>query len=814
MLDTAAKVRKFHLTLICGVLFLLPLIWTPLSKESFRIPKESIFESVLWFLMLAWFINGLYTGAIRIRLTAPLLLFGGFFLVNAITVPMARNHDYALRDLFRLGGGVALYFYLISLIEEEAEVDWVCKMLIHGAVLMALLGILQYHGNVNAAGDAVGGWKLVPPPLRSLYAEDRPFSTSGNPIVLSEHVILIAPLVVHYLLSARSWAPKVFYFLLFVILGGSVFTSGTKAAWAGFAASLALYGLVYLVLKRKNILPWFRSADLKMGLLGGALVGAVLLARMSGLKGVEVYLWLLIGGLAVFAALVATPWGGILTKSAAMIGALLLVVFFYEGGPSARRPVLERLRTTTSVGTIRLAPPDEIYPDLMAEPPPGAGSSEKLKQKFYQKWAVFMATPSNQQRFMLWRITRLAAQEAPLFGVGLGNFCYYFTMKQGTFFEDPEHRHMVSLVQGLARQAHNEILQIWLENGLGGLALISLAFGGLFIVALVSVARTGNMLLAPMACGLIATVVEGQAQFCMHVSPTTYLILGMGALVDRMTLFNKPLLPAFSLKFPKLDVWALVLVIPFYFAWTVPSFYFWKAELGSYLTRRGETSLEEATKYEEARITWTNKLNDANQKNDTKTVEESQRNVETFLINREQKMDEAERWNFVGLSVEPENEELWFNLGLVYLRRASFSTDPAEEEMRFDLHTKARAAYSRTNQILDYGVARYNQAISYWATNEHEKAIESLKRAHFFDPFYGRTYQLLIDYLFRLHRFEEALAWLEKAKLAQPTPEDLQNLNNMEATLRQGMASPERVPWPPGYTPPQATGSPKVLSQR
>ena len=188
--------------------------------------------------------------------------------------------------------------------------------------------------------------------------------------------------------------------------------------------------------------------------------------------------------------------------------------------------------------------------------------------------------------------------------------------------------------------------------------------------------------------------------------------------------------------------------------------------------------------------------------------------METFLINREQKMDEAERWNFVGLSVEPENEELWFNLGLVYLRRASFSTDPAEEEMRFDLHTKARAAYSRTNQILDYGVARYNQAISYWATNEHEKAIESLKRAHFFDPFYGRTYQLLIDYLFRLHRFEEALAWLEKAKLAQPTPEDLQNLNNMEATLRQGMASPERVPWPPGYTPPQATGSPKVLSQR
>lgn len=73
-------------------------------------------------------------------------------------------------------------------------------------------------------------------------------------------------------------------------------------------------------------------------------------------------------------------------------------------------------------------------------------------------------------RLFMWKITTLAIKESPIQGVGMGGFSEAYADAQMKYFKSDKASEVEKLVAGSPEYAFNEYLQIFIENGLFGIA--------------------------------------------------------------------------------------------------------------------------------------------------------------------------------------------------------------------------------------------------------------------------------------------------------------------------------------------------------
>ncbi len=162
-------------------------------------------------------------------------------------------------------------------LKREVIID---ALLISGFVIV-LLGFLQLQLWLRQV--LATGLYIVPP---------RPVSVFGNPNFLSDFLIVLTPLTLSRLVSARKRMPKILlgiYVLLQIVL---LVLTNSRGAWIGAAVSLVVWGV--LVLGREGDLSWQRvsnwwkqqsatikGAAISVGLLGvvGVLIFAGVISR-------------------------------------------------------------------------------------------------------------------------------------------------------------------------------------------------------------------------------------------------------------------------------------------------------------------------------------------------------------------------------------------------------------------------------------------------------------------------------------------------------------------------------------------------------
>jgi tetratricopeptide (TPR) repeat protein len=99
-------------------------------------------------------------------------------------------------------------------------------------------------------------------------------------------------------------------------------------------------------------------------------------------------------------------------------------------------------------------------------------------------------------------------------------------------------------------------------------------------------------------------------------------------------------------------------------------------------------------------------------------------------------------------------------------RALSLWKEAQEVQLREDLD-RAIDLYTKSIDIYPTAEAHTFRGWAYSFQNRLEDAIEECKKGIELDPEFGNPYNDIGSYLFRLGRLDDAIEWLEKAKLAK-----------------------------------------------
>src|SRR2546425_9221588 len=189
----------------------------------------------------------------RTKLLAPLM---AFVTVVALATAVSVNPLWSVVGAPRRHEGLlSLVAYaivcagtLVVVVRGGLRV-WLAAVLA-GGTLAGLYGIAQYFGIELIVRDSVrvDWW--------------RPFSTSGNPNFLGAYMVLIAPLAVAALLTARRRSMALLSLGALAVSVLTAFCTYSRAAWLGLAVAAAVFvGLSARRLTRADAQgPWRRLA--------------------------------------------------------------------------------------------------------------------------------------------------------------------------------------------------------------------------------------------------------------------------------------------------------------------------------------------------------------------------------------------------------------------------------------------------------------------------------------------------------------------------------------------------------------------------
>ncbi|MFH2070939.1 MAG: tetratricopeptide repeat protein [Elusimicrobiota bacterium] len=215
---------------IIPALLSLLLLLNPLFPDvQITRPKLLLIEVSVFILLLAFVLLVLsgaefscYTGALAL----PVLVYVIFILVYYFLVP---NRAVAQSELKRMLLCSVIFFISASALSDNRHRVMVIYFWIAGSFLSVVYGLFQHWGRV---------WIFEVP------KEGRIYSTYGNPIFFAAHIVMLLPLVLGAFFQARRYVLK--FLLLAVFASGlaALYWTQTRAAWIGFAVSIAIFGFL------------------------------------------------------------------------------------------------------------------------------------------------------------------------------------------------------------------------------------------------------------------------------------------------------------------------------------------------------------------------------------------------------------------------------------------------------------------------------------------------------------------------------------------------------------------------------------------
>ena len=132
----------------------------------------------------------------------------------------------------------ALFFIaLTNSVGSYKQLKTLSALLVLMGVAVALYGFYQYF----APNQWHGAW------LDSDYfgAGFRVYSTLGNPNVLGEYFLLVIPLCVGFLFSAKTWVQRIFWAGCFGIMMLCMVMTFSRGCWLGICLAAAIFMVMY-----------------------------------------------------------------------------------------------------------------------------------------------------------------------------------------------------------------------------------------------------------------------------------------------------------------------------------------------------------------------------------------------------------------------------------------------------------------------------------------------------------------------------------------------------------------------------------------
>ncbi|NTW22340.1 tetratricopeptide repeat protein [Candidatus Falkowbacteria bacterium] len=244
---------------LCGLLFLLPLYFTPISKTApgfiinLAIDKVVIFKIFVILLLLLTLIKVfLEKKAVIYGSMKQYLLFLPFFLALGVGTIFSVDQPTSIDGFYWRQQGLITYaFYLlfaillVFAINKRARAEKIITGLLLGSFFVSVIGILHWL-NLDF--------------LKLQKVEHfRPGSTLGQPVFLGNFLVLTTFLAAYKIYAAKNSKLKIFYGFLILSQFACLVLTYSRGAWIGFlvgamaGAALLLRDRGMNILKRKNL---------------------------------------------------------------------------------------------------------------------------------------------------------------------------------------------------------------------------------------------------------------------------------------------------------------------------------------------------------------------------------------------------------------------------------------------------------------------------------------------------------------------------------------------------------------------------------
>lgn len=195
-------------------------------------------ELLLLFAFLAWPLQMALRGRLTYRLTPldmPILLY----LAVAFFLFLVRSPQNSIAvEGLRVYVEYILWFFVASnLLLNKKQVRALVNWLVFLGTLVAIHGVYQYIIGVQIPStwlDATEGG-----------VRTRVFSILTSPNVLGSFLVLVIPITVSQLMSAKSRLLKYYYAFCLIPMVLSLIFTYSRGAWLAMAGAFVIYGLIY-----------------------------------------------------------------------------------------------------------------------------------------------------------------------------------------------------------------------------------------------------------------------------------------------------------------------------------------------------------------------------------------------------------------------------------------------------------------------------------------------------------------------------------------------------------------------------------------
>lgn len=151
----------------------------------------------------------------------------------------------SIRDLAIHVGSLAVFLLITQCVKDKKDYNIVISVIVTGATLMALIGIMQYFTGVTIRKE----WVDVEnnPDLKA-----RVYSLFGNPNTFAEYLVMLCPLSVGLMWETRDTKKKLFFMATTGIQLLAILLTMSRGGWIGIAAAAVFF--LFFVEKRLLLL--------------------------------------------------------------------------------------------------------------------------------------------------------------------------------------------------------------------------------------------------------------------------------------------------------------------------------------------------------------------------------------------------------------------------------------------------------------------------------------------------------------------------------------------------------------------------------
>lgn len=215
-----------------------PAVDYTLRNSRFLLLASNWDELLLILLVLAWPVQMALRGRLSYRLTPmdiPIMLF----LAVVVFLFLVRSPQMGIAvEGLRVYVEYMLWFFVASnLLLNKRQARALVNLLVALGTLVALHGVYQYIIGVEIPStwldSAEGGVRT------------RVFSILYSPNVLGSFLVLLIPLTVSQLLSARTRLHRYYYIACLAPMALSLIFTYSRGAWLAMAGAFVIYGLIY-----------------------------------------------------------------------------------------------------------------------------------------------------------------------------------------------------------------------------------------------------------------------------------------------------------------------------------------------------------------------------------------------------------------------------------------------------------------------------------------------------------------------------------------------------------------------------------------